>query len=164
LDADVLVVISGPIASGKSTLGRAVAARLRCAVLDLDLVYESLDPERRPKHDQEIWRDARRTAGLFARALLAEGRDVVIEGDFRTAEKRADLDSLSARYVTLVVQFDEALRRAQADPTRGLSRDRDILGAHYREDEPGLPTDLVLDTEEMPLAECVDRVLAYTSR
>ena len=43
------MVISGPIASGKSALGRAVAAQLEeaeevaTAVIDLDLVYEALD-------------------------------------------------------------------------------------------------------------------------
>ncbi len=53
-DEDVLVVlISGPIASGKSALGRAVAGRLDeeagscCAVIDLDLVYEMLADDSR---------------------------------------------------------------------------------------------------------------------
>ena len=41
----IVVVITGPIASGKSTLGRAVAVELAdrgtdSAVVDLDLVYE----------------------------------------------------------------------------------------------------------------------------
>ena len=45
----LVVVISGPIASGKSALSRAVAAQLEeaeevaTAVIDLDLVYEMHD-------------------------------------------------------------------------------------------------------------------------
>ena len=44
-----IVVISGPIASGKSTVGRAVTVELSgrgfdAAIVDLDLVYEILDP------------------------------------------------------------------------------------------------------------------------
>ena len=44
----LVVVISGPIASGKSALSRVVAAQLEeaeevaTAVIDLDLVYETL--------------------------------------------------------------------------------------------------------------------------
>jgi adenylylsulfate kinase-like enzyme len=46
-----VLVITGPIASGKSALGRAVAVELAAAgvsapVIDLDLVYEMLDPAR----------------------------------------------------------------------------------------------------------------------
>ena len=43
-----MILISGPIASGKSALSRAVAAQLEeanapsAAVIDLDLVYEML--------------------------------------------------------------------------------------------------------------------------
>ena len=83
-----VVVISGPIASGKSTLSRAVAVRLQerfgieGAVIDLDLIYEMLDPQGRPKADTRTWSAARRVAGRLATALLAEGRPIVAEGDF----------------------------------------------------------------------------------
>src|SRR4051812_39881233 len=84
----LVVVIGGPIASGKSTLSRAVATRLQerhgveGAVIDLDLVYEMLDPQGRPKADPATWSAARRVAGRLASALLAEGRAAVVEGDF----------------------------------------------------------------------------------
>ena len=83
-----VVVISGPIASGKSALSRAVAAQLEeaeevaTAVIDLDLVYETLDPRRRPKDDADLWAEARRVAGRLTTALLAENRCVVAEGEF----------------------------------------------------------------------------------
>jgi len=64
------VVVSGPIASGKSSLARALAIRLEescgvgVAVVDLDLVYEMLDPAGRPKDDGRLgrWRDGSRAA------------------------------------------------------------------------------------------------------
>ncbi len=45
----MLLVVTGPMASGKSTLARAVACELerrgaKAAAVDLDLVYEMLDP------------------------------------------------------------------------------------------------------------------------
>jgi adenylylsulfate kinase-like enzyme len=57
----IAVVITGPIASGKSTLGRAVAVELAdrgsdAAVVDLDLVHEMLDPGGGPKTDAARWR------------------------------------------------------------------------------------------------------------
>ena len=84
----LVVVISGPIASGKSALSRAVAAQLEeaeevaTAVIDLDLVYETLDPRRRTKDNADLWAEARRVAGRLATALIAENRCVVAEGEF----------------------------------------------------------------------------------
>ena len=57
----VVAVIGGPIASGKSSLSRAAATRLeetgktKAAVIDLDVIYEMLDPQGRsgrPKSDE----------------------------------------------------------------------------------------------------------------
>jgi adenylylsulfate kinase-like enzyme len=61
----LVVVITGPIASGKSTLGRAVAEEFKAvgtqaAVIDLDLMYEMLDPSRAAKTDETKWTQARR--------------------------------------------------------------------------------------------------------
>jgi shikimate kinase len=132
-----VVVIGGPIASGKSTLSRAVAVRLEGAVVDLDLVYELLDPHG-PKSSAALWSAARRVAGRLAGALLAEGRSVVVEGDFAgegaLAEFASELPSgVHPRLVLLDVDFEKAFERASADPTRGVSRDRAFLSRHYTE-------------------------------
>lgn len=79
----IVVVITGPIASGKSTVGRAVAVELAdrgfvSAVIDLDLVYEMLDPSRGAKTDDVRWRDARRLAGRIARELGEQRSGVVV--------------------------------------------------------------------------------------
>ena len=125
-----VVVISGPIASGKSALSRAVAAQLEeaeevaTAVIDLDLVYEMLDVHGGHKGDDRRWEAARRgTAGLADRFLAAGIDVVVVEGEFDGAARgvfAADVgDRAAPRFVTLTVSYEEAYRRARADPTRG---------------------------------------------
>src|SRR5258708_5770693 len=140
--AMIVVVITGPIASGKSTLGRAVAVELAgrgsdSAVVDLDLVYEMLDPSRGPKTDEARWKEARRLAAKIAAGLGGRRSAVIVEGEFGTDVQRADFcdelpASWRASFVTLTVDFDEAWRRAMADPTRGISKGKDFLAAHYR--------------------------------
>jgi len=160
----IVLVITGPIASGKSTLGRAVAVELAdrgfdAAVVDLDLVYEMLDPSRGPKTDEARWREARRLAGKIAAGLRGQRSAVVIEGEFATEEQRADFRAelpheWRASFVTLTVDFDEAWRRAIADPTRGGSKDKDFLAAHYRALGNASPddSDLLLDTGDVSVS------------
>lgn len=155
-----LIVITGPIASGKSALARRLAGVLRqcgwsAAVVDLDLVYSMLADD--PKSDDAIWRQARQTAGAMADALFAQGcRAVIVEGEFWTSDERQSLlecvTTLCAiGFVTLRVSFDEALRRAQADATRGLSKEPAFLRrqmARFTAALPNFPaTDLLLDSE-----------------
>ena len=160
----IVVVITGPIASGKSTLGRAVAVELASreldsAVIDLDLVYEMLDPGLGPKIDDDRWKDARRLSGKIATGLSGRRSAVVVEGEFATEEQRHDFcDELPrewhASFVTLTLDVDEAWRRAMADPMRGISKDKDFLVAHYRALGSATSTDehLVLDTGHISVA------------
>jgi len=167
-----VVVISGPIASGKSALSRAVAARLEeveeiaTAVIDLDLVYETLDPQRGAKDDAELWTEARRVAGRLTIALLAEHRCVVAEGDFAGDQALDEFVSelpgtADLRLVLLDVDFQTALTRVAADPTRGLSKDETFLSRHYREFRPewGGRDVLRLDTTESTLDESARAVV-----
>jgi predicted kinase len=139
-----VVVISGPIASGKSALSRAVAAQLEeaqgvgVAVIDLDLFYDMLDPGQGPKEDLKTWTRARRTAGRVASLLLHDGFHVVAEGDFATDDALREFEvelpeGVAVHLVLLDVAFETALERALADPTRGISKDRAFLAAHYDE-------------------------------
>lgn len=175
-DEGVLVVlISGPPASGKSALGQAVAGRLDgvpgscCAVVDLDLVYEMLDPRRRPKSDQQLWAEARRVAGGIAGVLLREGRSVVVEGgDFSTEEQLAEFEhelpeDAAVRLVRLDVDFETALRRARADDSRGVSKEADVLSRHYAEfrTDWGDRDVLNFDTRSASLAETARSVVDW---
>lgn len=141
----LVVVISGPIASGKSSLSRAAAIRLEepgetsAAVIDLDVVYEMLDPRGqsgRPKSDERLWSQARRTAGRLAASFLAEDRCVVAAGNFAADHALREFEAelppdVRLRLVMLNIDFDIALRRTQADPSRGLSKDPSFLSIHH---------------------------------
>ena len=127
----LVVVISGPIASGKSALSRAVAAQLEeaeevaTAVIDLDLVYETLDPRRRTKDDADLWAEARRVAGRLTTALLAESRCVVAEGEFASDQALDEFVSelpgtADLRLVLLDVDFET--RHHRVDARRSCTR------------------------------------------
>jgi shikimate kinase len=170
----LVVVIGGPIASGKSALSRAVAAQLEeaeavaTAVIDLDLVYEMLDPRRRTKDDPDLWAEARRVAGRLTTALLAESRCVVAEGEFASDQALDEFVSelpgtADVRLVLLDVDFETALRRVSADPTRGLSKEETFLSRHYREFRPEWvgPDVLRLDTTDSTLGEAACAVVDW---
>ena len=131
----VLIVINGSIASGKSTIARGYARHLAArgiaaAVIDLDLLYDMHHQTTGvAKGDQRTWAIARRAAAALTDTFQSEGvRHVVVEGTFFTpAQRAAYLDALTTpvtpRFITLRVGYDEAIRRAEGDPTRGVSRD-----------------------------------------
>jgi len=158
-----VIVITGPIASGKSTIARELArdlgrAGLPVALIDLDVVHDTLGSDGQ-ETNEAIWPLARREAATLANTFLAEGRAVVVaEGSFNTPGDRASfaqyLDTgVDPLYVTLRVSYEEALRRAQTDPTRGVSRDPAFLGRYFGAVGHGLETvpdtDLVIETERM---------------
>ena len=161
--ARMVIVITGPIASGKSTIARELARELerthgRIAVIDLDLLYDMLRPDG-PKSDDGTWALARHAAATLTTTFLQEGMAVVVaEGSFNRPGDRAafarHLDTnVDPLYVTLRVSFEEALRRAQGDPTRGVSRDPVVLNRYFAAADQSLATvpvtDVVLDTERM---------------
>lgn len=170
-----VVVISGPIASGKSALSRAVAARLEeacgasASVIDLDLVYEMLDVHRRSKDDERVWAQARRIAGGLGDLLLSEGRLVVVEGgDFATSAALGEFENelpaeVDVRLVLLDVDFETAFWRACSDDSRGVSKNRDFLESHYAEfrtEWPGRDV-LKLNTGSASLAETAGAVVEW---
>jgi predicted kinase len=170
-------VICGPIASGKSTLAKAVAHRLEqdgltAATIDLDLVYEMLEHTGAlAKDDPGTWSRARRVAAGLAEALLEDGVDVVVaEGDLLEARERAEFTgalraSAAIRYVTLSVPLEAALIRVQQDPTRGLSRDPVFLTRHYEELAGKVRArpegDLCLDTGALTVEEAAAAVVRW---
>ena len=112
--------------------------------------------------DTATWRAARGAAGALADSFITDGVAVVIvEGSFQTERDRQvfaeTLGSTPDVYVSLVVTYDEALRRARSDPTRGISRDPGFLRTYFE----GLAassrpdTDLVIDTESITEKQAV---------
>jgi hypothetical protein len=65
--------------------------------------------------------------------------------------------------VLLVTRYETALRRATADPTRGISKEPDFLSKMYQRfnnELPGMAYDLRLDSEESSPGVLAARVVA----
>ncbi len=174
----MVIVITGPIASGKSTVARALYDELaglgvRAAVIDLDIIEGMLSPES-PSHDLATWTVARRATASLASTFLAEGVAVVIaDGSYNRPIDRAAFEQhldadVSPIYVTLRVTFEEALRRAHGDPTRGVSRDPAFLGPYFADPthvSASLPaTDIVIDTESVSPTAAASDIAAVVRR
>ena len=96
----MVIVITGPIASGKSTVARALHASsgldVRSAVIDLDVVDDLLTADG-PRADPATWTHARRETATLASTFVAEGVAVVIaDGSFNLPADRATFDSASS--------------------------------------------------------------------
>ena len=167
-----LVVISGPIASGKSTTAHELANRARAegrsaAVVDLDRVYMMLD-DASPMSSDGVSRQARRAAAALVNQFTADGIElVVVEGDFWTAATREQLleriaTDMTPTFVTLTVSEAEALRRVNLDSDRRASRNPLVLHACHVDfaSTARIATDLRLDTTAMTLDEVAMRIAA----
>jgi shikimate kinase len=171
----VVIVITGPIASGKSTVARELARELqlsdvRAEVIVLDRVHDRLTANDSTA-DDSAWRRARSETATVANAFLEDGVAVVIaEGSFNMPTDRAAFaqrlrPNSGLVFVTLQVSFDEALRRAQADSTRGRSQDPQFLRSHFaaRHDVlAAVPTnDIVIDTERTTATAAAKVIAAW---
>lgn len=160
-----LVVIAGPQASGKSTLAAALSAELRrqgerVALVELDQIAAMALPTL-PGWDtaHQIFESV---TGLWARSELT---CVIAEGSGGTEEvsrllRQAPPGSVTVTVVT-TASFEVAFSRAQADPTRGISRQHDFLSRVYGAwaDELGrLDADVVIDTDILAIDQAVERV------
>jgi adenylylsulfate kinase-like enzyme len=157
----MVIVITGPIASGKSAVALELARELAgtdvpAPVIDLDVVHDQLVTGGSAS-DDAAWSLARRSLADTVNTLVGNGSAVVIaDGSFNLPPDRAILregldEAIEPIHVTLLVSFDEALRRARRDPTRGRSRDPEFLSSHYAARRDLLanapPSDIVIDTE-----------------
>jgi hypothetical protein len=167
-----LVVIVGPIASGKSTVADALGDRLRkagrsVAVLDLDDVvatiggFADLTPER--------WLQAQIVFGEAIGAWLNQGLDVVAHGPFfELQENQALLHCVPAgvvpRRALLLATYEAALERVALDHGRALSKDPQVLRLAYDRVASLLPTmphcEWTYDTTKMSGRAIVDDLAA----
>jgi hypothetical protein len=163
-----LVVILGPIASGKSTVATALGKRFReagraVAVLDLDDVVDTiggfgdLTPER--------FRDAQVVYGELVGAWLRRNFDVIAHGPFFEPHEYEALlhavpEGIAPRRVQLLTTYEIALERVARDPARKLSKDPGVLRRTYDRVESLLPTlppsDWTFDTTAIPWRHIVD--------
>lgn len=167
----LLVLITGPIAAGKSTLAQEVTARLRAegrtvALVDLDTVAEMALPT------LPDWEWAHEIHATLVGAWTARPLDVVVDEGSSSASELAQIlaatpDGVPVLRVLLLADVERSWERAQGDPTRGLSKDREFLGRMYEAFDAGLPHldhDLLLDVEATTLDERATAVVGEIAR
>lgn len=163
-----LVVIVGPIASGKSTVAGGLGERFRAcgrpvAVLDLDELVETIGGF--VGLSAERFRLAQVVFGRLVGAWLDQGFDVIAHGPFFDRdEDEALLHAIPAgvtpRRVLLHATLAVALERVRADPERLLSSYPDVLKATYERVDELLsqmpPSEWAFDTTTTDAATIVD--------
>lgn len=146
-----LVIITGPVGAGKSTVAKEIARVLQSknvstAVIDLDEVY-CMARQQADFNDREMWATARRAAAALTESFYASDLQVVIvEGGFLSALEIAELrqyvnSEVNEFFFTLLTSAPTALHRAQTDlnPDRVVSRLPEVQANLYAEFAEALP-------------------------
>lgn len=160
------VVLVGPMGSGKSSVGRALAQRLRMRHIDTDALVERRDGRSVPEifaADGEAAFRALETAelrsALDASAVIATGGGIVV-----TDENRRLLNESGALVVWLDASIDALAERVGSGRGRPLLEGdvRRALQAKVAERAPGYleVADLRVDTTAMRHSDCVDAIVA----
>lgn len=153
-----LVIFTGPIAAGKNT----VADRLTdlftrrgrtVVVVDVDEVAEMVGPP--GAYAAGLWPAAHEAHGALTAAWMRSKVDyVVVVGPFFTIEEQEALTTglpagAEPLWVVIEAPVSVTLRRAQADPTRGISRDPEVhhrLHHRFKKFRPNIPAHHVFDS------------------
>lgn len=122
------VVLIGPMGSGKSTVGAALASRLGVPLIDLDLRIEVLAGSSIPAlfaREGEAGFRIHETNAL--QQALAEPPAVIATGGGAVLDP-GNRDAMRARATVVYLQVDPALQRARlaGDTTRPLLADTDL--------------------------------------
>lgn len=163
----MLVLIVGPIASGKSTVARALTAELRdageqVALVELDQIAEMALPT------LPNWDSAHAIFGSVVEQWLRTSLTLVIAEGPGTPGEITDLVTRAPPNTTVVTaaltsSFELALSRAQADVTRGVSRDRQFLAdvfQRWSQDLPHIERDVLIDTGHSSVPDSVETLRA----
>lgn len=160
-----VVVIAGPQASGKSTLAAALTDELRkggelVALVELDQIAAMALPT------LPSWETAHQifesVTGMWAKTSLT---CVVAEGSGTQDEVLKLLRQAPAGAAVVTVAttapFEVAFDRAQADPTRGISKEREFLSGVYERwahEADRIDPDVLIETNTVPINLSVDHV------
>ena len=143
------VVLVGMMGAGKTTVGRALAARIGWGFVDLDAAVEALAGRKVAEIFEEDGEGAFRDLEHAAASLAARRSRVVIAaggGAFVQPATRAVLRE-GATVVWLTCALDALLARIPRDGSRPLARSRATIAALLNEREPVYRlADLAVDT------------------
>jgi chloramphenicol 3-O phosphotransferase len=159
-----IIVLNGASSAGKTTLARALRDRLgpRSAMVSIDELFRWVAAD----HPNEWKLFATLTDATFAAAsaLADGGLDVVVDTVFErpecvtTARRHLGARPVCFVAVTCPLEVLEARERARGDRTPGQARGQ--LGRVLQD----LDYDLTVDTSELSLKECTDRVARLIGR
>lgn len=141
------IVLVGMMGSGKTSVGRPLAARLGLDFVDADAEMEAAHrmtiPHIFEKHGESYFRDGERR--VIAR-LLAEGPKVLATGGgaFMNAETRAQIAERGVS-IWLKADLDVLIRRVRRSGNRPLLQTRDPEGALRKLIEDRYPTYALAD-------------------
>ena len=157
-----LVLLVGPQASCKSTVASALSDELRrqgelVALVELDQIAAMALPS------LPDWDSAAQIFGIVAgQWAQTELTCVIAEGISSHEEVSKFVAHVPTTAVLVIVavttSFEAALARAQADPTRGISRDRSFLSERYEwwsSEMSRIDADMLLDTSKVSVAQGV---------
>jgi predicted kinase len=160
-----LVIVSGAPGSGKSTLARRLSVDLRLPLLAKDPFKEALADAIGPPVDvaasSRLGEGAYAVLYLAARELLAAGRGLILESNFRRARSEADLEPLlrlghsclihcTTDEDALIARYAQRFARGERHPAH-LDGDRlgvlreDLVAGRFEPLRLPIPT-LVVDT------------------
>lgn len=166
-----LVVVTGPIGSGKSAVTKLLADRFKedgrsAAVVDLDEIVAMLHAP--IENVEQAWETARNVHRRLVGEWLSSGVDaVIVDGPFYSKSETAALmqyvpTGIVARRIILLATYEVALTRVVGDPSRGVSKDPVILRLLYEEFARQLPSidpcEWTFDTAECSVGDVVTAV------
>lgn len=162
----MMIVITGFMGSGKSTVASALAHRLQCEMIDLDKVI-TLEAGRSPKQiiEEDEEQGFREIETRTLEKSLANDRPVVIAlggGTWIIKRNRDLIGKRAGICVWLDTPFELCWRRIrQADDIRPLAPSRHVAQELYEERLPLYHTaDLKISVDEQDSAELVARKIA----
>jgi adenylylsulfate kinase len=171
----MIVILAGLPGTGKSTLARALAARLGAAVLDKDVIRVALFAPGRIEYSREqddfVLEIMLQTAAWLLRrdpplTLLLDGRTFSRRYQRERVIRFCDEIGAEWRMIECVCTEETALSRLAGDAARGNhpaeNRTPELYFEVRKASEPIEEPRLVLDTDAS-LAQCVEQALKYTS-
>lgn len=166
----MLVLIVGPIASGKSTVARALTTQLRrdseqVALVELDQIAEMALPT------LPSWDSAHAIFDSVVAQWLRTALTIVVAEGPGTQDEVDDLVTQIPPGIVVVTAaltspFEVAFSRAEADATRGISRERQFLSGIFQQwsqDLPHIERDVLIDTGRSSVVECVRAIRSTIS-
>jgi predicted kinase len=122
----MIIVISGPPSSGKSTLGGLLAAGRNITHLEMDAFRVRLLPE--AAHTREDRQIAYRAMHYTAELLVERGHSVIVNASYSHSENRREIEEIASRREVALF-----LVECKVSPEIAVERSRERRGSH-----PGL--------------------------